>query len=186
MMIDILTIDIISIIIVFILLLLIIIGHIFKIHHHTNKRFVSNVVYSPCFGTVSKIVSTPTTNKIHVNLLLMDNHTQYFPIDGTITNVSKIGSAHHNIFSRKSADNEHEIVDLDTKVDKVSITRRSGAYFSNIISYFKKGDKVSAGQLMGVITMGSHCIIEIPSDLTLLVKPGTYIYAGKTPLAQKI
>jgi len=149
-----------------------------------NQTYKSTAIYAPCSGTITKILNENGKYIIHIGLTLLDEHHQYMPISGNIIDIKKTGSKHYNIFDRRSVDNEHEIIKIKSSLGEIDLTRRSGKYFSTITTKVRD-EYYKVGTYIGMIKMGSHCILSIPNNLKLNVITGDYLHAGKTLIAVK-
>ncbi|MDX8402789.1 MAG: phosphatidylserine decarboxylase family protein [Mariprofundaceae bacterium] len=115
---------------------------------------------------------------VHVNRAPMAgriSHMQYFP--GKFVNAS---------FDHAAEENERNRFEVECDNGaKIAFTQISGLVARRIVSYVEVGDKVEAGQRIGMIRFGSRVNCEIPNDYTLNVKVGEMVTAGLTVIAQK-
>jgi hypothetical protein len=70
--------------------------------------------------------------------------------------------------------------------EKIAFTQISGLVARRIVSYSSVGDRVEAGQRIGMIRFGSRVNCEIPAGFELCVKVGGHVTAGKTIIARKV
>lgn len=115
---------------------------------------------------------------VHVNrapLAGRITHMQYFP--GKFINAS---------FDKASEENERNRFEMESDDGaKVAFTQIAGLVARRIVSYVAVGDRVEAGQRVGMIRFGSRVNCEIPAGYTCCVKVGDHVAAGKTVLARK-
>jgi len=115
---------------------------------------------------------------VHVNRTPMSgriSHMQYVP--GKFVNAS---------FDHATDENERNRFEVDCdNGDKIAFTQISGLIARRIVSYVEVGDKVEAGQRIGMIRFGSRVNCEIPADYDLNVKVGEMVVAGLTVIARK-
>jgi phosphatidylserine decarboxylase precursor-related protein len=189
----------ISVIIIFIILLIILVNNKNNISPNDispNEIILPNDIIAPCSGKITKITCdgaqhVPTDwsasqTHIGVTLELWDDHRQYFPADGIILSNEIIDGPAYNILRDKSSANKMHITLLATKFGPMTIIRRRGKYFSQIIDDFRVGDNVRRGQYMGKITLGSYCELILPAHFTPNIKLHDEIHAGKTILGKLI
>ncbi len=116
---------------------------------------------------------------VHVNRAPMNGrimHMQYFP--GKFVNAS---------FDKASEHNERNRIELEAGQDEsFAITQIAGLIARRIVSYVAVGDRVMAGQRVGMIRFGSRVNCEIPPGYMLLICPGQKVKAGETILARKV
>ena len=115
---------------------------------------------------------------VHVNRAPMAGritHMQYFP--GKFVNAS---------FDHATEENERNRFEMacDDGVN-IAFTQISGLVARRIVSYVEVGDRVEAGQRIGMIRFGSRVNCEIPAGYELSVKVGEMVTAGLTVVARK-
>ena len=115
---------------------------------------------------------------VHVNRAPMSGritHLQYFP--GKFVNAS---------FDHASEENERNRFEMETDSgEKIAFTQIAGLVARRIVSYTAVGDRVQAGQRIGMIRFGSRVDCELPAGFELNVKVGEHVTAGKTIIARK-
>ena len=115
---------------------------------------------------------------VHVNRDPMAGritHMQYFP--GKFVNAS---------FDTASEENERNRFEMECEDGtRIAFTQISGLIARRIVSYVEVGDKVGAGERIGMIRFGSRVNCEIPADYALQVKKGEMVTAGLTVLASR-
>ena len=67
--------------------------------------------------------------------------------------------------------------------DTVSVTQVAGCIARRIICETAEGRTVLQGDIYGMITLGSSCIIEFPERFRPIVKKGGRVYAGISDIA---
>ncbi len=67
----------------------------------------------------------------------------------------------------------------------VTVTQIADVWINRIVAWVKVGDVVQRGQQYGMIRFGSQCDVFLPDEMveTILIKPGQYVFAGKTIVA---
>jgi phosphatidylserine decarboxylase len=116
---------------------------------------------------------------VHVNRAPMGgriSHMQYFP--GKFINAS---------FDKASEENERNRFEMECDDGcSIAFTQIAGLVARRIVAYAEVGDRLKAGERIGMIRFGSRVNCEIPADYQLAVRPGAHVTAGKTILARKI
>lgn len=98
------------------------------------------------------------------------------------------------LFSRQPYDEECEYLVTNERLTigirhksgrLITVTQIADVWINRILAWVKVGDVVERGQQYGMIRFGSQCDVFLPDDLleSILVKPGQYVFAGKTVLA---
>lgn len=159
----------------------------YRVPTNRNEDFVTDVVYGPCYGTVSHIIKTDNTTYVTIFLSIFDIHSQYYPISGTLIDrqYDMSGKFALAFDFDKASENEKAIHTITTdRGDVITITQIAGL-LARRITYDNKqiGDRVQVGDRMGMIHFGSRIDIELPQNYKILVKEGDYINGPKTVIA---
>ena len=116
---------------------------------------------------------------VHVNRAPMAgriSHMQYFP--GHFINAS---------FDKASEENERNRFEMECGNGcTIAFTQIAGLLARRIVAYAGVGDRVEAGQRIGMIRFGSRVNCEIPLGYQLNVGAGEKVSAGSTILARRI
>jgi len=116
---------------------------------------------------------------VHVNRAPMSGritHMKYFP--GNFINAS---------FEHAGEENERNRFEMETEDGgRIAFTQIAGLVARRIISYSAVGDRVRAGERIGMIRFGSRVNCEIPVGYELCVKLGDKVVAGKTIIARRV
>lgn len=140
----------------------------------------NNVIVSPSFGKVEKIIKNNDKVSIQIKLDLLDPHHQYFPISGLLTHQQYIKGTFTPIISKyfeKSDNNERMI----TIVNDFKITQIAGIVFKRIVANNKIGDDVNKGDKLGMIKMGSRVDVEFPIKyFNNQINEGDYLKGGES------
>ncbi len=141
----------------------------------------NNVITSPAFGRVQKIIINEKNILISIFLSLLSPHIQYIPYDGYISKqYYKKGKFELAFMFKKSNNNEKMIHEITTKIGKIKVIQIAGILVRSIISFIKLNDKVKKGEEMGLIKFGSRVDIIVPKldNMKILVKKNSYIKGG--------
>lgn len=135
-----------------------------------NKKFKDNILYSPCYGKVLKIIENENNYYISIFLRPYDIHYQYYPISGIVKDIIHDLTGNFNLAYElnKSNDNEKYIHYIQTKYGEIVIYQIAGYLTRRIVHYKEKNDKVKTGDLLGLIKLGSRIDIIIPKKNFIL------------------
>jgi len=150
------------------------------------------MVYAPADGKVVVVEETEEEEylkdrRIQVSIFMSvwNVHINWFPVGGILSwykyHPGKYLIARH---PKSSLLNERNTVVIRTDGGTDILVRQiAGAVARRIISYAKPDAKVSAGDEMGFIRFGSRVDVFLPTDSTILVKPGQTVRGLLSPLA---
>jgi len=146
------------------------------------------VALSPADGKVVAVVSGEgITTRISIFLNIFDVHVNRTPIGGTIADITyKKGS--FLVASREIASSENEQNIITVRADdgtKVVFSQIAGLIARRIVCYKKVGDRVQAGERIGLIKFGSRVDVIFGPEWSIEVKPGMRVVAGTSILARR-
>src|SRR5690606_19812768 len=154
----------------------------------------------PADGLVTQIASVPPPKelveegdlppdpliRVSIFMSVFDVHINRTPIAGTIRRVVYIAGKFLNAdLDKASEDNErqHILVEADDGT-KVAFTQIAGLVARRIVPWVKAGDRVAAGQRVGLIRFGSRVDVYLPAGTSSQVLLGQRTIAGETILAK--
>jgi phosphatidylserine decarboxylase len=143
---------------------------------------------APCGGKIKKIEQKGTRTKIRVFLNIHDQHAQFYPVSGTVTDVQhKLGKFNPAYLLEKTEFNERTITSLQTKNgDTIKVTQIAGQVARRIVNHAKIGSHVKQGDYIGMIKFSSAVDIEFSSDAWQIeAKVGDKLTPLQTILATK-
>ena len=156
-----------------------------------KKDYSSNYIYSPTQGTIQDISTENGINgeltTIRVFLAPLDNHTQYYPVNGKVSYKNyKKGEFYPAYMFKKTKYNESYLTiinfDITTQMQETSflhIKQIAGILARRIRTYNEIGDSVVYGDKLGKILLGSAVDITIDSNI---YKPSVHIGDKVLPL----
>ena len=157
-----------------------------------TSRFVQNdsIIVAPSDGIVKAINYNKETDSytIIVFLNIFDQHHQYYPISGTISNtIYKEGKFHPAYLLEKSEYNERQDTYIITEYgEQIRVSQIAGQIARRIVNNSIQYSNVKQGEYMGMIKLSSRVDIEIPANnFVINVTPNTKIKALDTILATK-
>lgn len=158
------------------------------------------LIVAPADGLVTMIVTVPPPRelageggladepmvRVSIFMSVFDVHINRTPIAGTITRIVYIAGKFLNAdLDKASEDNErqHILVESDDG-EKVAFTQIAGLVARRIVPWVKAGDKVIAGQRIGLIRFGSRVDVYLPAGTSSQVLLGQRTIAGETIVAR--
>ncbi len=150
------------------------------------------LVYAAADGTVTAVeaVSGPWCEegnalRIATYLSLRDVHVNRSPIEGLVTGIEERGGSFTPAFLATASENRQNQICIDGPSGPAVVVQVAGILARRISRWVDVGDKVEAGQRIGLIHFGSRTDVLVPAARAVpLVMPGDRIRAGVTPLAR--
>lgn len=154
----------------------------------------STLLICPSDGVVSLIqeVSPPfeydmgTEKRWRVSMFLnvFDVHLQRIPLSGTVEKIIYHPGKFLNASLDKASDeNERQTVIVNHDGIKIAFTQIAGLIARRIVCEIKQGQRVTAGQLYGLIRFGSRVDIYLPVGIVPKVLIGQRMIGGETVIA---
>ncbi|MHA1776057.1 MAG: hypothetical protein DRO88_06085 [Promethearchaeia archaeon] len=150
-------------------------------------------ILSPADGTLVYIQENPEFISLFVEMHYHNVHVVRAPCNLTVKKIIRQKGKHHLVYFIKATSssttkalqkNARTILTLETEYgDRIMYYMICGAFFRRSKPYVKEGDKVKAGERMGMIVFGSTLKMEIPNHhQKIQVKIGSKVKAGVTIL----
>jgi len=146
-----------------------------------------NIILSPSFGRIQKILKIKNKIYISIFLSLFDPHLQYIPYDGFLkTQIYKRGTFRAAFLFEKSIFNERMIHNIVTRIGTISVVQIAGTIARTILPFLNERTGVKKGDELGMIKFGSRVdiIVPITNNMKILIKQGQQVMGGQTPLIQ--
>lgn len=130
----------------------------------------NNVILSPAYGTIKKIVNDGKNITIIIFLSPLDVHVQYYPTNGNVINQIHDLNGNFELAYKinKSSQNEKVITVIKPLMNiggNIMIKQIAGFCVRRITTTLKYiGEYVNVGQKMGMIKFGSRVDITVPAD----------------------
>ena len=156
------------------------------------------LVVAPADGLVTMISRVPAPpelagegmagefTRVSIFMSVFDVHINRSPIAGTIRRIAYIPGKFLNAdLDKASEDNErqHFLVERDDGT-KIAFTQIAGLVARRIMSFVAEGDRVAAGERIGLIRFGSRVDVFLPAGTGSLVLLGQRTIAGETVLGE--
>ena len=154
------------------------------------------LVLAPADGTINGIDHTSDDLTVFVELHVINCHLQRTPMAGTVTKITRTAGNHRRIhlfsprlaYERKkircAIENTQNEIEIDLgNSKKMWLTQIVGFFARRLKSYVKVGEKLTAGQKVGLIYFGSMVKLQIQGKFELKVQKGSKVKAGETVIA---
>ena len=144
-----------------------------------DKGFIGKIY------TAAKDVA-PETKLIAIFMSPLDVHYNRAPIEGKVISVKhtkgKFFAA--NKLEESLQNEKNEIVIQNKEIGKIKVIQVAGFIARRIVCFINKDQNVIKGDKIGLIKLGSQCIIIMPSKIKLKVAEGQQLYAGTTIIGE--
>ena len=151
-----------------------------------NSQIKDNVIVSPTYGTIKKVIESDTHYYIIVFLSPFDPHVQYIPVNSKVIKQKyHKGEFHPAYLLQKSKYNERFQTVLLSDYGIITITQIAGILARRIVKFVKTWDNLNAGMPFGMIKFGSRVDIVLPKkDIVLACKEGDYLNGTHSAIAK--
>ena len=146
------------------------------------------VAVSPADGKVVAVKpESATARRISIFLNIFDVHVNRAPIAGVVCNV-EYQKGQYLVASREEASsrNEQNVVTVQGDGTCVIFKQIAGLIARRIVFTKKTGDRVAAGERVGLIKFGSRVDVVLGAEWEIVVRPGMRVAAGSSVLARRI
>jgi phosphatidylserine decarboxylase len=147
---------------------------------------VGPVAVSPADGKIVAVRPEGTSRRVSIFLNIFDVHVNRTPIGGTITSVEyRKGRFLVASKEKASSENEQNTVVVEGHGTRVVFKQIAGLIARRIVFTKKPGDRVSAGERIGLIKFGSRVDVVFGPEWDILVREGMRVAAGSSVLARR-
>jgi phosphatidylserine decarboxylase len=156
-----------------------------------------DLIVAPADGLVTMISQVPAPlelageggltgefTRVSIFMSVFDVHINRTPVAGTVRRIAYVPGKFLNAdLDKASEDNErqHFLVERDDGL-KIGFTQIAGLVARRIMSFVKEGDRVEAGERIGLIRFGSRVDVYLPAGTGPQVLLGQRTIAGETVL----
>ena len=146
---------------------------------------IATVLPPPELAGADDLGSEPLT-RVSIFMSVFDVHINRTPIAGTILKVVYIAGKFLNAdLDKASEDNERQHILVEAPDGtKIAFTQIAGLVARRIVPWVKAGDRVVAGQRVGLIRFGSRVDVYLPAGTSSQVLLGQRTIAGETVIAK--
>lgn len=171
---------------------------IFSFYFFRNPERVSpkgkNLILAPADGIVSNIkevvppkeldLGTKPMIRISTFMSVFNVHVNRSPVTGVVHRLNYRPGKFVNVSDKDSEDNERqEISMIAENGEKIGVVQIAGLVAKRIYCPLHEKDKLTAGQIFGMIRFGSRLDVYLPEGVYPAVLPGQSMVAGETILA---
>lgn len=147
-----------------------------------------NAILSPADGTVLGISEEEENDflkekvkKISIFLSLFDVHIQRAPMSGSIEFFKYVPGRFHPAWKKSASEkNERNFIGIKNEDFKILLCQIAGTLARRTVTWVKTGDRINAGERIGLIKFGSRVEIFIPKNVVLNIKIKDKVKAGET------
>jgi phosphatidylserine decarboxylase len=140
-----------------------------------------NLIISPADGKVIRLEDNCETPSASIFLALYNVHVNRSPVDGIIKSVTHYPGKFHAAFRSKAMkENQRNEVEIETANGIVRMHQVTGALARRAIFYKRPGDRVKAGERVGLIRFGSRVDLFLPPGSKLDLTLARRVRAGET------
>jgi len=134
-------------------------------------------------GGLGELVVT----RVSVFMNVFDVHVNRTPLAGTVTRIAYVPGKFVNAdLDKASDDNERQYFVVEgSDGTRVGFTQIAGLVARRIVRFVDPGERVIAGQRVGLIRFGSRVDVYLPAGYAAEVLPGQRCVAGETILARR-
>jgi len=145
------------------------------------------VAVAPADGKVVAVKPEGAAHRISIFLSVFDVHVNRTPIAGTISSV-QYQEGQFLVASKEacSAQNEQNVVTVQGDGSTVVFKQIAGLIARRIVFNKKPGDRVAAGERVGLIKFGSRMDVLLGPEWEIVVRPGMHVAAGSSVIARRI
>ena len=151
----------------------------------------ATLVLSPADGRVmhagpARPNEAPAGEWLQVTIFLsvLDVHINRTPVGGRVERVDYVPGSFHAAFSHDSHANERSEIWIDRAGTPIVVRQVVGLLARRIVCRVKPGDRLAAGQRIGLMKFGSRMDVFLPTTATLSVSKGDRVVAGVTVVAR--
>jgi phosphatidylserine decarboxylase len=130
-------------------------------------------------------VGRPTV-RVAIFLSLFDVHVNRSPVSGTVRKVRHVPGRFLQAFREEASKvNEYNDIGVEDGSERLLVKQIAGILARRIVCTVKEGDRISAGQRVGMIKFGSRTEVFLPPDSRVEVQCGDKVRGGLTILARR-
>ncbi len=152
-------------------------------------------IISPADGVVQSVGPAPPPAELDMGskplmrvcvfMNVFDVHVNRIPVDGTVARLAyRPGTFVNASLDKASEDNERQGIVVDAAEGfQLAVVQIAGLVARRIVSTIKQGQRLTAGERIGMIRFGSRVDVYLPDGVPPLVAVGQRSIAGETVLA---
>lgn len=123
--------------------------------------------------------------KISIFMSLLDVHVNRVPVEGQVVLVEHVPGQFLQAFRPEASEvNEHNLVGLESRHGRVLVKQVAGIMARRVVCWVRPGQKVQAGDRLGVVKFGSRVDVFLPPGAASAVRVGDRARGGVTVIAR--
>ena len=123
--------------------------------------------------------------KISIFMSLFDVHINRAPVEGRVALVEHVPGQFLQAFRPEASEaNEHNLVGLKSRYGRVLVKQVAGILARRVVCWVRPGQKLRAGDRLGIIKFGSRVDLYLPPEAEPVVQVGDQAHAGVTVIAR--
>ncbi len=123
--------------------------------------------------------------KISIFMSLLDVHVNRVPVEGQVVLVEHVPGQFLQAFRPEASEvNEHNLVGLESRHGRVLVKQVAGIMARRVVCWVRPGQKVQAGDRLGVVKFGSRVDLYLPPGAASAVRVGDRARGGITVIAR--
>ncbi len=122
--------------------------------------------------------------QVTIFLSLFDVHINRTPVSGRVARVEYVPGTFHAAFKAEAHRNERSEIWLDHDGVIVVVRQVVGVLARRVVCRVAPGDRLEAGQRIGLMKFGSRMDVFVPPAATIVVKAGDRVRAGESVVAR--
>ena len=135
-----------------------------------NTKFASNEIACPADGKILSIKTEDDPNVLVIRIFLsvFNVHIQRATMDGEVEDTLYTKGSFAFANNPDANKNERNLIRIKNGGKFAHVEQITGAIARRIECWVKKGEKVKAGQKIGVIYFGSQVAVYLPKDKVII------------------
>jgi len=123
--------------------------------------------------------------KIGIFMSLLDVHVNRAPAEGQVILVEHVAGKFLQAFRPEASEvNEHNLIGLEGRYGRVLVKQVAGIMARRIACWVHPGQRLQAGERLGVIKFGSRVDLYLPPGAEPAIRVGDRARAGRTVVAR--
>lgn len=144
------------------------------------------LILSPADGKVTAVEKKDDKWHISIFMSIFDCHVNRAPVTGTVIRIVDHGKGYRPAFNPEAGKNVAKTTIIETNWGNIELTQITGLLARRIVLWIKEGDRVEAGDRIGMIMFGSRVDLKFSGDWEIFVKKGMRVKAGESIIGRKL
>lgn len=156
-----------------------------------RQPLISDDALAPADGRVLRIARVKDEYfgqemiQLTIFLALWHVHVQRAPLAGRLVDARIVPGGFQNALFDVADNNYCQHLYFETQWGPCVVTQIAGLLARRIVRWVEPGERLAAGDRLGMIKFGSRVTLRLPDTCTILVEPGQEVRAGRTQVARR-